>query len=186
MRRRRASRCCRRPSWSRRRYAAAGGGGLWWRSRSPRSGAGPSWSGGCTADPSCTPEYPIEAAVTYRMLLVSNRSSDPSSNLSSIMRARSRRYWRSRSKSTRISQSAPMIPGAGKVETGNSSHCPLHSSQTLREAATCLPPWISAEARPRSPRATDGSAGTRQWPPPAPPSGSTPFRPVPGRGHRDR
>src|SRR6185503_10216595 len=55
------------------------------------------------------------------MFEVSNSSTAPRSNSASIFRTRSRRYWRRRSKSTRISQSTPMIPGAGLVATGNSS-----------------------------------------------------------------
>ena len=42
-------------------------------------------------------------------------------NSSSIIRTRSSRYRRSRSKSTLFSQSTPITPGAGLVATGNSS-----------------------------------------------------------------
>src|SRR5690606_35753130 len=44
----------------------------------------------------------------------------PRSCSSIICRTRARRYCRSRSKSTRTSQSTPMTPGAGLVATGNS------------------------------------------------------------------
>src|SRR3990172_810570 len=54
------------------------------------------------------------------MLEVSNSNRAPRPCTSSCSRARRSRYSRSRGKSTRSSQSTPMIPGAAVVATGNS------------------------------------------------------------------
>src|SRR6202046_2414944 len=56
---------------------------------------------------------PMATPVRYLMLLLSKTSSAPSPALSIACRARSRRYWRSRPKSSRSSKSTYIRPGAG-------------------------------------------------------------------------
>ena len=57
-----------------------------------------------------TAHMPMCVAVMYRMLLMSKQSSAPSSDFSSPALARDSRAVRSRSKSTRSSQSTPITP----------------------------------------------------------------------------
>src|SRR5690554_1309699 len=96
------------------------------------------------------------------MLEVSKRRTAPRSNSSSIWRTRSIRYCRSLSKSTRISQSTPITPGAGLVATGNSLIVVLSARPEFPDQGILQIGPIPAEAV----RVTAGRLRSRRLQPP--------------------